>query len=131
MPEKAKEKVFDTLKSLIHDQTDKFTASEIAGKLGLSRQVTSHYLTQLLRSGAVMKTGTRPVFWSLAAEHHDQNPDKIPGDLANADPFHLFIGYDGSQKDAVEQCRATVNYPPNGLPLNYQWEERCREELSC
>lgn len=32
-------------------------------------------------------------------------------------PFSKFIGYDGSMKYHIEQCKAAINYPPNGIPI--------------
>ena len=31
--------------------------------------------------------------------------------------FEKLVGYDGSLASLVEQCKATISYPPNGLPL--------------
>ncbi|MFX3616135.1 MAG: sigma 54-interacting transcriptional regulator [Sporolactobacillus sp.] len=114
MAGKAQDKVFDTLKKLMSGHEGGVTASDIAGDLKISRQVTSHYLTQLLVEGHVQKTATKPVYWRVI-----QSEEKLPSEIAKdeKDPFQAFIGYRGSQHELIEQCKAAVNYPPNGLPL--------------
>ena len=33
------------------------------------------------------------------------------------DPFSSLIGFDGSLRYQVEQCKAAIRYPPNGIPI--------------
>jgi transcriptional regulator with AAA-type ATPase domain/transcriptional regulatory protein LevR len=107
---KAQDKVFEALIQLADESKAGITATELAERLNLSRQVTSHYLTGLLKDGRAQKAGTKPVYWH-AITNEKANRTK------ETDAFQNFVGYEGSQRTIVEQCKAAVNYPPNGLPL--------------
>lgn len=107
---KAQDKVFEALIQLADESRAGITATELAEHLNLSRQVTSHYLTGLMKDGRAQKVGTKPVYWH-AITNEKANRTK------ETDAFQNFVGYDGSQRTIVEQCKAAVNYPPNGLPL--------------
>ncbi|MCL1631466.1 sigma 54-interacting transcriptional regulator [Sporolactobacillus sp. CPB3-1] len=73
--------------------------------------MVSHYLSGLLKEGLVLKKGRKPVRWS-AVQNIIHEPEE-----RKTDAFHAFIGFDGSQEAVIEQCKASVNYPPDGLPL--------------
>lgn len=94
--------IYDHLEELSIQQKQ-VTTSEIAESTGLSRNVVTTYLSQLLEEGFVSKYGTRPVYWL---------PKK-----ASADPFSVFIGTEGSLKEEIDQCKAAVTYPPKGFPV--------------
>lgn len=94
--------IYDHLEELSMQQKQ-VTTSEIAESTGLSRNVVTTYLSQLLEEGLVSKYGTRPVYWL---------PKK-----ASADPFSAFIGTEGSLKEEIDQCKAAVTYPPKGFPV--------------
>ncbi|WP_081092977.1 MULTISPECIES: HTH domain-containing protein [Heyndrickxia] len=100
----AKVEVFKLLSEL-NTAKDGITASEIAEKLSLSRQVVSHYLSRLLEEGKVAKTATKPVYWSVISK------------MKTEDVFESFIGYHGSQSEIIQRCQAAVKYPPNGLNI--------------
>ncbi|GAY78843.1 NtrC family transcriptional regulator, ATPase domain [Sporolactobacillus inulinus] len=104
---KAQDRVYE---ALVHVGNDGVTAAQLAKKLELSRPVVSHYLNGLLKEGRAAKKGTKPVYWTAIAERKMQP-------ACQADAFQDFIGYNGSQKAVIEQCRAAVNYPPDGLPI--------------
>ncbi|QAA24736.1 sigma 54-interacting transcriptional regulator [Sporolactobacillus terrae] len=104
---KAQDRVYE---ALVHVGNDGVTAAQLAKKLELSRPVVSHYLNGLLKEERAAKKGTKPVYWTAIAE-------RKMWPARQADAFQNFIGYDGSQKAVIEQCRAAVNYPPDGLPI--------------
>lgn len=104
---KAQDRVYE---ALVHVGKEGVTAVQLAKKLELSRPVVSHYLNGLLKEGRATKKGTKPVYWTAIAERKMQP-------ACQADAFQVFIGYNGSQKAVIEQCRAAVNYPPDGLPI--------------
>jgi sigma-54 dependent transcriptional regulator of gfr operon len=127
-----KERVQASLKEL----TDKkylhtkkgVTADELSQQLGIQRNVASQYLNELYKEHSVYKVNTRPVYYLDKAV-----VDKSPGDFhceialsaencseaitTTEGVFNQLIGYDGSLKDCVEQCKSAVLYPPSGLPV--------------
>lgn len=81
---------------------ERFTANNFAQQVGISRSMASNYLNQLVKMDMLEKTNTRPVeFWYEA--------DK--------DVFADLIGKEGSMEKIVQQCKASVDYPPDGLPI--------------
>lgn len=135
----AKDRVYDMMKKMCQKETQ-ISAVELSRQLNLSRQVVSHYLNRLLEEKLVEKTNSRPVYWSIPDAMADSSRiienkktmDSIEGnepktdfkynDIHNdyqhkKDAFSVLIGCYGSQKKIVEQCKASVNYPPNGLPI--------------
>lgn len=95
-------------------------ANEIAEDLGLQRNVVSHYLNDLCKSGVAIKTNTRPVyFWDTEIIN---NTEVIEEEESETDPFNELIGADGSLKDQVDQCKAAALYPSNGLPITLTGE---------
>jgi len=134
----AKDRVYDMMKKICREKT-KISAVELSRELNLSRQVVSHYLNRLLEEKLVQKTNSRPVYWSIPEiektedeeiiEHKEFIVENTKGNINiqdnseknncqyEKDAFSDLIGCYGSQKKIVEQCRASVNYPPNGLPI--------------
>lgn len=94
--------IYDHLEEL-SNQHSQVTTIDIAESTGLSRNVVTTYLSQLLDEGLVKKYGTRPVYWLPVME--------------KADAFAKFIGADGSLKNEIEECKAAVTYPPHGFPV--------------
>ncbi|MFT8312664.1 MAG: sigma 54-interacting transcriptional regulator [Clostridium sp.] len=128
----AKDKVYDMMKKMCEEKVQ-ISAVELSEALHLSRQVVSHYLNRLLEQNLVQKTNSRPVYWSITNAYGIENEDitldntnlegnckdnitKIEGQQ-EMNAFSALIGCHGSQKNVVEQCKAAVNYPPNGLPI--------------
>lgn len=118
------------------------TAEEISNALGLKRNYVSSLLNELNREQKLIKVNTRPVhfidksiFEELTGkntaenliyesfdelfEENSQTKEKnlynMP--LTGQNPFSKFIGFDGSIKYQIEQCKAAVKYPPNGIPI--------------
>lgn len=119
----AKDKIYISLKDLC-DKRGHVTAAELATEVNLSRQVVSHYLNRLLESRQVEKTNSRPVYWKVVGGKDGNEIKNISVDDVKLeevqvydDIFMKMTGANGSQKKVVEQCKAAVNYPPNGLPI--------------
>ena len=100
-----------------------FTAQELADKLGIQRNVVSHWLNELSEEGRAIKINTRPVYF-LDKQAFEAQPEKFiqytvnhGKEMMKEDPFVQLIGYNGSIKSAVARCRSAVTYPPSGLPL--------------
>lgn len=95
-------------------------ANEIAEALGLQRNVVSHYLNELCKSGVAIKTNTRPVyFWDTEIINNIEIDEEKKEDK---DPFNELIGFDGSLKEQVDQCKAAAIYPKHGLPITLTGE---------
>lgn len=128
-----KENIYVTLKELsskIDGAKDYgITAKDIADRLGIQRNVASHLLNELNKEGVAIKINTRPVYFidkdvyenrkgelKLVAKHlnEDTNNDK---EEYNREVFKGLIGFNGSLKYVVEQCKSAVSYPPSGLPF--------------
>lgn len=106
-----------------------FTAQEIAEQLSLQRNIASHLLNELTKEGVVMKINTRPVYFLdqktyLARQKELKlvtqyllKSDSMDQEKGGRDVFKEVIGCNGSLRYSIEQCKAAVSYPPQGLPL--------------
>ncbi|MCO7124702.1 sigma 54-interacting transcriptional regulator [Sporolactobacillus shoreicorticis] len=120
MKDKTENKIFIALKQLAPSAT----TTQIAEQIGLSRAVTSNYLNKLNKKNIVTKEGRRPVYWSFtskqqkfANESEKQGRQEKGAHHHEDDVFRAFIGACGSQKKVIQQCKAAITYPPNGLPI--------------
>ena len=85
------------------------SASELANSLGLSRANVSNDLNKLVEAGKARKHPGKPVlFYPL------QNASVIQGD---SEKFNVFIEHNPSLFSAVEQAKAAVLYPPDGMNM--------------
>lgn len=103
------EKVIEELRTLQIEQPQNlggFTTQEVASRLGYDRSYVSSSLNRLTSSGMVLKKSGHPALFSLPM---------IQCELQ--DPFDTVIGKNGSFKDIIDTCKASVLYPPNGLSL--------------
>jgi sigma-54 dependent transcriptional regulator of gfr operon len=128
-----KEKVLLRLKehSLIMDGTKEYgiTATDIADSLGIQRNIASHLLNELNKEGLAIKVNTRPVYFIEKDTYEKRKKDlklvvKYFSEYSmkrklenNREVFSDLIGFDGSLRSVVSQCKSAVAYPPNGLPL--------------
>ncbi|MBP2633385.1 MAG: levR [Firmicutes bacterium] len=105
-------------------------AAEIAETLNILRNNVSMELNTLHRQDKIVKISGRPVLFFdkevlglLADEPIDHGPiqvnaieDCLPkSNLAQKGPFDYLIGADSSLKKQVEQAKAAILYPPDGL----------------
>ena len=124
----------EKLRSLVKENTlnKKYKlnhASELGKRLGLSRNWISQYLNEFYNDGTFIKVNTRPVVFidkealeekfTIAVDKNlltsfEELRQMIQGQ-AQAD-FQKLIGYNGSLRDVVDKCKASVSYPPRGLP---------------
>lgn len=113
------------------EEIKNLTASSIADVIGIKRNVVSHYLNILNENGKVIKVNKRPVYFIdkdiLEQKYNMQTTKKEFGSLEefyykikkvrNSGIFTKLIGYNGSLKHQINQCKSAAVYPPNGLPL--------------
>ncbi|MHC5269019.1 sigma-54-dependent transcriptional regulator [Enterococcus sp. LJL98] len=115
------------------DQNDEgITTLEVSEQLKFQRTNVSKDLNELVRLGKLMKTKTRPVKYYLVEASKTARLDvegqvtadaferkELPVEhqhfFAQEDAFTHLIGYRGSLKNAVEQAKASILYPPKGL----------------
>lgn len=108
-----------------------FTASSISESLSVSRSLASQYLNELHREGYLIKVSSRPVMFlyidllkytqiteSKKLEYN--SIEELLQDVSSVVENNLFtnvIGYNGSLKKLLNNAKASVSYPPYGLPL--------------
>lgn len=98
-----------------------FTAEDIGEAAGISRSNASLELNALVRARHVVKFAGRPVrfiTWELWETLKREGMAEIPtlAREAIADPFQQLIGFDHSLQSSIEQVKAAIQYPPQGLP---------------
>lgn len=106
------------------------TTARIAADNNVSRSLASQYLNELVRDGLVIKINSRPVVYlhkSVFAHHLQATLEKSEyasmaellraAGIREKRDFERAIGYDLSLAPVVEQLKAAITYPPNGLPI--------------
>ncbi len=108
------------------------TAAAIAEALGISRTLASQYLNEGVAAGTFIKVNTRPVYFfhrgALLGNGDEELTDRVYNSVEElhaavlafeheTDVFAKLIGFKGSLKYNVEQCKAAVSYPGTGLPI--------------
>ena len=109
-----------------------FTAQSISGRLNISRNLASQYLNEFVKELLAVKIISRPVYFAhkktLEKKYHQklniavfktvsslldvlQNKKSVQLGFAKA------VGFNASLSNCVEQCKAAMRYPPDGLPI--------------
>lgn len=135
------DRVYQYVKKKTKDLTTKeieqgygVTTKDVSEKLGVQRSNISKDLNRLVREGKLAKSEGRPVkYVEISAMRHKPFSKYVPSykeekspetpvpsvldyDFSNdQDIFQTIIGTNGSMKNAVEQAKAAVLYPPDGL----------------
>ncbi|QOX65754.1 PRD domain-containing protein [Anoxybacterium hadale] len=114
------------------NQLEDHTAGSIAGLLGISRTLASQYLNEEAAAGTLVKVNTRPVYFfhrqALLGGRGEALLDpvypsvqELYAAVLSLQPetgvFDKLIGSEGSLRYNVEQCKAAISYPGNGLPI--------------
>ena len=116
------------------NQNVSVTTNEISEALQIQRSNVSKDLNQLVREGRLLKLEGRPVGYMLTGEkiavskkyipsYKEERPPRQVGDVQKVaadfnqakDIFTRIIGMNGSMKNASEQAKAAILYPPKGL----------------
>ncbi|NMM65766.1 sigma 54-interacting transcriptional regulator [Clostridium sp. P21] len=85
------------------------TTKEITDALSLQRTNVSTILNKLCNSGKVYKIKGKPIIYAVAVTDEMQKSMKVQGS------FETLIGRNGSLKKCIQQAKAAILYPPNGL----------------
>lgn len=109
-----------------------FTAQDISNIFGVKRNTISHYLSQMIDNGQVIKINTRPVYF-FHKEAFESKFFKVSRNIYSSieelfeekvhakekeDLFIELIGYNGSLTEAIEKIKTSILYPTkNGLPI--------------
>ncbi|EKQ57088.1 sigma-54-dependent transcriptional regulator [Clostridium sp. Maddingley MBC34-26] len=111
-------------------QTKGFSAQQVAEYLGILRSNASRELNTLCREKKIIKIKNRPVLYFdreqfaklLNVSLNDESEEGIEiNDFVNLDDkedkssFDSLIGFSTSLKNQIEQAKAALLYPPNGL----------------
>ncbi|SHK24172.1 sigma 54 modulation protein [Anaerobranca californiensis DSM 14826] len=98
--------VRETLNKMYKENNQGITAEQIADKLKLQRSNVSFDLNQLVKQGLAKKLSGRPVLFQpiISVSSAEKN-----------DTFSVLVGNKGSLSTVVQQGKAAIMYPPNGL----------------
>lgn len=116
---------FKVYRLVIHEA---YTAGDIAKKLSLSRNSVSQYLNEYVKEQKVIKINSRPVYFYPKTEVEEYYKKQVKENVFDSlaavlhayreqkRNFEKLIGYDNSLRNVVEQSKAAIRYPGNGLP---------------
>lgn len=113
-----KQKVEEILKRLTEDNKGKegfygIDTLTIAEELELRRNVVSQYLNELVDEKKAIKSKTRPVLFTYIDSNEKVNSSGNDGE----DIFRELVGYNGSLKTAVKQCKSAAFYPSKDMSV--------------
>lgn len=111
-------------------EKDKANAVFLSKELNASRNAVSQYMNEYFTEGNFIKIITRPVIFfdkETIESTYNVTLEQIEFDSLESflralenehnKDFELLIGYNDSLSSVVNTCKATISYPPNGLPL--------------
>lgn len=130
-----REKIWHYIKTQLDTKNQTgVTTSEVAQALGLERSNVSKELNELVRLHKLVKQGSRPVYYCLAATSDQPYRPMLteskrytvgfagaaklethPPVVNQEDPFDNMVGSHASLRNQVEQAKAALLYPPYGL----------------
>lgn len=97
--------------------------------LKISKVNILELIKKLLDDGSILKVTENPIFFIDRNIFENMYKTKVKGNsindidtyisllCSNPQDFKKLIGWDRSLSQLVEQCKATISYPPNGLPM--------------
>lgn len=123
---------FDNLWS--SEELEALTAAWLSDHFQCSRNLISHYMSELQQKGQIIKINTRPVYFFLRKSLEErffvqlqsdiyETLEEMRNELKAVDKKHAFMNLIGAQDSlsyVVEQCKAAVSYPDHGLPILLQ-----------
>lgn len=88
----------------------------IADALSMQRSNVSSLLNELVKTGKLLKSTTRPVLYTLPKEKNH---------LAESASFTNLVGYNGSLKKAIQLAKAAILYPKKSLHVLLSSKNGC------
>ncbi|WML34846.1 sigma 54-interacting transcriptional regulator [Clostridium sp. OS1-26] len=110
--------VYETLKKLCSKDYAKngkingFSAVEISEVINIQRTNASSDLNKLYKNNLIEKVSGKPVLYKIKDKDIESNVNEV---RISKDVFDDIIGATFSLKNASQQARAAIIYPPNGL----------------
>ena len=110
----------------IQKEYENTCAKVISEQVKLSRNEVATLLNALHTQNKVIKIESKPILYLHKQSIEALLEKEVQSTYPNIDllfvkreskGFRQLIGYDGSLKELVKQCKATIAYPPNGLPM--------------
>lgn len=126
--------ILDFDKTWSSQELEVLTAAWLSDHFQCSRNLISHYMSDLQQKGQVIKINTRPVYFFLRKTLEErfslqlqadiyETLDEMRGELKASETKHAFLNLIGAQDSlsyVVEQCKAAIAYPEHGLPILLQ-----------
>lgn len=113
---KSEEVIFNYLNDRCNEQKSEdkgktigCTTKEIADALSLQRTNVSSILNKLCDAGKIYKIKGKPILYTVDLSEENEKSIKISGSL------DTLIGGNKSLKKCIQQAKAAILYPPNGL----------------
>ncbi len=120
-----------TIEELIKQQTlakayQHNNAKTISEKVQISRNEVASILNALHHQNKLIKIESKPIVFLSKEVMESYVQHELLLTYASIDAifekeevkgFKQLVGYDGSLQQLVKQCKATIAYPPNGLPM--------------
>ncbi|MDI3310616.1 MAG: sigma 54-interacting transcriptional regulator [Thermoanaerobacterium sp.] len=86
------------------------SAIDLANELNIHRANVSSDLNKMYKDGKIVKIEGKPVLFSIKQDELSKNFNTV-----EEDAFRKIIGSNLSLKNAVQQAKAAIMYPPHGL----------------
>ncbi|KGL46180.1 sigma-54-dependent transcriptional regulator [Listeria sp. SHR_NRA_18] len=100
----------DEVFKLLNSVNGKLTANDVAEKLQMDRANASRYLNELFKDEQIEKLPGKPVLYRAFTKEEAK-----PGIGSTQTAFDRLIGSAQSLKVSIQQAKAAILYPPNGL----------------
>lgn len=100
----------DEVFKLLNSVNGKLTANDVAEKLQMDRANASRYLNELFKDKQIEKLPGKPVLYRAFTKE-----EATPGIGSTQTAFDRLIGSSQSLKVSIQQAKAAILYPPNGL----------------
>jgi len=124
------------------DNLSNYSATTTSSRLSISRTLASQYLNDLHKEGRIIKINSRPVLFlhkevlekryqTKLRLHEYLSIEELFLELDNCTKklaFDDIIGATGSLKQIIDQCKASIAYPPYGLPILLYGEKGAGKE---
>lgn len=108
---------------------EKNTTILLSEEVHMSRNEVATILNELVLKGRLIKIETRPLLFldreilerisgnTLSETSYSSLSEVLKKKIEKQQDFKNLVGSEGSLADLVKQCKATIAYPPKGLPM--------------